>query len=122
MHGERRAHLLLLAPYVFGLLALMAAPALVTFGLALFEYDLIRSPRWIGLDNFRELVNDEVFRISLRNSLLFILFAVPLRLLGAFTLALLLHRRFRGVAAYRTERCCRRSCPTSRTRCSGCGS
>jgi multiple sugar transport system permease protein len=33
---------------------------------------------------------------------MFILFAVPLRLVGAVALALLLHRRFRGVAAYRT--------------------
>ena len=33
---------------------------------------------------------------------MFILFAVPLRLLGALGLALLLHTRFRGVAAYRT--------------------
>jgi multiple sugar transport system permease protein len=33
---------------------------------------------------------------------MFVLFAVPLRLLGALGLALLLHHRFRGVAAYRT--------------------
>ena len=33
---------------------------------------------------------------------MFIVFAVPLRLLGALALALLLYRRFRGVAAYRT--------------------
>ena len=33
---------------------------------------------------------------------MFILFAVPLRLAGALALALLLHRRYRGVAAYRT--------------------
>jgi multiple sugar transport system permease protein len=102
MRGERRALLLLLAPYVFGVGALVAAPAVVTFGLALFEYDLLRTPEYVGLGNFRELLDDEVFRISLRNSLLFVLAAVPLRLLGAFALALLLHRRFRGAAAYRT--------------------
>ena len=33
---------------------------------------------------------------------MFILFAVPLRLLGALAFALLLHPRFRGVGAYRT--------------------
>jgi multiple sugar transport system permease protein len=102
MRSERRALLLLLVPYVLGLTALVALPALVTFALALFEYDLLRSPAFVGLGNFRELLDDEVFRISLRNSLVFILAAVPLRLLGAFALALLLHRRFRGAAAYRT--------------------
>ncbi len=99
---ERRALLLLLAPYVAGLALLVALPALVTFGLAVYDYDLLGSPDFVGLRNFRELLQDDVFRISLRNSLLFILFAVPLRLLGALALALLLHRRFRGAAAYRT--------------------
>ncbi len=100
--NERRGLALMVAPYVFGIALLIVAPALVTFALALSEYDLLRSPRYVGLGNFRELVSDEVFRIALRNSLLFIALAVPLRLLGALGLALLLHRRYRGVGAYRT--------------------
>jgi multiple sugar transport system permease protein len=100
---ETRQLALMLAPYLFGLALLVALPALVTFGLALFEYDLIRSPRFVGLDNFRELGDDEVFRTSLRNSLMFMAFAVPMRLAGALALALLLHRRYRGVGAYRTS-------------------
>jgi len=99
---ERREYALMLAPYLVGIAVLIALPALITFALALTEYDLIRSPRFIGTQNFRDLWDDEVFRTSIRNSLMFILFAVPLRLLGAVSLALLLHRRFRGVAAYRT--------------------
>ena len=99
---ERREYALMLAPYLIGIALLIALPALVTFALALTEYDLIRSPRFIGVQNFRELWNDEIFRTSIRNSLMFILFAVPLRLVGALALALLLHRKFRGAAAYRT--------------------
>jgi multiple sugar transport system permease protein len=99
---ETRGLALLLLPYALGLAALVFVPAVVTFALALYEYDLIRSPRFVGLDNFESLLEDEVFRISLRNSLMFIIFAVPLRLLGAVALALLLHRRFRGVGVYRT--------------------
>ena len=99
---ERRGLALLLAPYLLGLTVLIALPALVTFGLALFEYDLITSPEWAGLANFRELWGDDIFRRSIRNSLMFIAAAVPLRLLGALLLALLLHRQFRGVSAYRT--------------------
>ena len=58
---------------------------------------------FLGLGNFRELWEDEIFHRSLRNSLGFIAVAVPLRLLGAFALALLLHPRFRGVGVYRTS-------------------
>jgi multiple sugar transport system permease protein len=99
---EQRGLLLMLTPYLLGLVGLIAAPALITFGLAFFEYDLIGSPRWLAFDNFSELWNDEIFGHAVRNSLLFVAFAVPLRLLGALGLALLLHRRFRGVGAYRT--------------------
>lgn len=99
---ERRGLLLMLAPYLLGITILIVAPAAITFGLSLFRYDLLRPAVFIGFDNFRELVGDDVFRIALRNSLLFILWAVPLRLVSALGLALLFHRRYRAVAAYRT--------------------
>lgn len=99
---ERRGLALMILPYLVGIAVLIVIPASITFWLALYEYDLIRSPVFIGFDNFRELWGDEIFKTSLRNSLGFILLAVPLRLAGALALALLLHRRFRGVAAYRT--------------------
>jgi multiple sugar transport system permease protein len=99
---ERRQVALMLAPYLAGITALVALPALVTFGLAFTEYDLLRSPSFIGLDNFRELAEDDVFAIALKNSLVFAAVAVPLRLAGALGLALLLHRRFTGVGLYRS--------------------
>jgi multiple sugar transport system permease protein len=100
--AERRRLLLLLAPYLLGLALLVLAPALVTVGLSLTEYDLVTSARWVGLENFHELWRDDIFRIALGNSLLFAAFAVPLRLLAALGLALLLHRRARGVGAARS--------------------
>jgi multiple sugar transport system permease protein len=99
--SERRALGLMLAPYLLGLALLVFAPAVITFGLAFFRYDLITSPEWAGLANFRELWDDDLFRRSIRNSLMFVAAAVPLRLLGALLLALLLHRQFRGASTYR---------------------
>lgn len=99
---ERRQLALMLAPYLLGLTALVALPAAVTFGLALTEYDLLRTPRFLGLDNFRELWRDDVFGIAVRNSLVFAAIAVPLRLGAALGLALLLHRRFTGVGPARS--------------------
>jgi multiple sugar transport system permease protein len=99
---ERRRLLLLLAPYLAGITILVVAPAGITLVLSFFDYDLISPARYAGLGNFLELVGDEVFWISLRNSLVYVLFAVPLRLMGALGLALMLHRKFKGVGAYRT--------------------
>ena len=97
-----RGLLLLLTPYLAGLVALVLLPAVVTFGLAFFDWDLLTRAEFVGAGNFRELAGDEVFHTSLRNSLSFAGWAVPLRVLGALGLALLLHRRFRAVGPYRT--------------------
>ena len=99
---ERRQLALMLAPYVLGLVVLVVVPAAVTLGLSLTEYDLLRPARYVGLDNLVELWDDEVFRIAVRNSLVFAAVAAPLRILLALALALLLHRRAAGVGGART--------------------
>ncbi len=92
----------MLAPFVLGLLLLVLLPAVVTLALSVTEYDLIRAPQWVGLANFVELFGDDIFRIALVNSIVFALIAVPLRVGAALALALVLHRRARGVGAART--------------------
>jgi len=92
----------LLAPYAFGALVLLVVPAIATFVVAFYELDLLGPSRWVGLENFRTLLDDPIFREALVNSLTFAALAVPLRLLGALGLALLLHRRTRGTGVART--------------------
>lgn len=100
--GYQAGLYLLLAPYLLGAFLLVALPALLSFALALTEYDVISPPAWRGLQNFEKLAQDPLFFISVRNSALFVLLTVPLRLLGALGLALLLHRPRPGVKLYRT--------------------
>jgi multiple sugar transport system permease protein len=98
---SRRQLLLMLTPYLIGLVGLVLLPAVITLALAFTEYDLLRPPRWAGLDNFTELIDDPIFRVALTNSLVFALVAVPLRVLLALGLALLLHRRALGAGSAR---------------------
>jgi multiple sugar transport system permease protein len=99
---DRLGKVLMVMPYTLGLLLLIAIPAAMTVVMAFTDADLISRTHFIGFDNFKDLWNDGVFILAMRNSLSFILWSVPLRLLGAFGLALLLHRRARGVGAERT--------------------
>ena len=93
----------MLGPYLVGLGALVLVPAAATFWLAFHEYDLLTPARWLGLGNFRELWQDDVFWISLENSIGFVAAAVPIRIVGAVAFGLLLARGFRGAAAARTS-------------------
>lgn len=95
-NSQHVAHGAMLLPYLLGLTLLVIGPGLAGFALALTDYNAIQPPVWAGLGNFRRLPHDHVFRIAVFNSLLYILLAVPLRLLGALLLARLLQRPSRG--------------------------
>ncbi len=90
------------APFLIATTALVAVPAVMTFVFAFTEFDGLSSPSWSGLENFRRLAGDGIFKTALWNSLIFVAIAVPLRLAGSVGAALLYARRRRGVAAYRT--------------------
>jgi ABC-type polysaccharide transport system permease subunit len=79
---ERRALWLMAAQFLVGVTVLVFGPALWTTAMALFEWDLIGSPRFVGLANFRTLFEDPVFGRAVRNSVLFLASVVPLKLLG----------------------------------------
>src|SRR5687768_11438225 len=91
----------LLSPYLVGALILVLFPALLSFALAFTEYDALAAPTWNGIQNFRDLATDRLLRIAMRNSLYFIVLAVPLRLLAALGLALFLNQARRGIGVYR---------------------
>ncbi|MCA9980150.1 MAG: sugar ABC transporter permease [Anaerolineales bacterium] len=92
----------LLLPYLLGIVGLVLLPAVAAFGLAFFQYDALSLPRWVGTLNFTLAYTDELFLLSVQNSLALILLPVPLRVAGAFLLARLLQRPGRGVAWVRT--------------------
>ena len=99
--SEATAARLMLAPYALGLVVLLVVPAAVTFALSLTDYDLISAPRFTGLRNFGDLLDDPAFRAALPATLAFLALAVPLRVAGALALALLLHRDARAAALQR---------------------
>ena len=78
-------------------------PAVGSFYIALTDWRIAGDPNWIGLDNFhRILTADRLFRTSLGVTAYYSLGSVPLRLLAAFTLAVLLNQRVRGLPVFRT--------------------
>lgn len=88
---ETRLRLLLL-PYALGILVLVVLPALISFSLAFFQYDGLSEPRWVGTLNFILAYTDELFNLSIQNSLALVILPVPLRVLGAFLVARLMQR------------------------------
>src|SRR6266508_521430 len=93
---------LFIAPGLSGLLLFTIGPIIASLVLTLFEWDLLTSPRFVGLDNFRRLIDDPNFYDALVHTLTFIAGYVPLVMVLALLLALALNAKLRGVAVLRT--------------------
>jgi multiple sugar transport system permease protein len=100
---EARTGLLFVLPWLVGLVLFTAYPVIYSFYLSFTSYNIIQDPKWIGLDNYRTMLDvDPLFWTAVKNSAYFAVISVPLRLLIAFLLALMLAIETRFMGVYRT--------------------
>ena len=102
MYDNKRLGFLYVMPFVLGVLLFKLFPFAMSFALSFTQYDLIDPPTFIGLDNYRELANDDpLFRKSLGVTLLFAVLAVPMRVGFALLIAHVLNFKLRGINFFR---------------------
>lgn len=71
---KKKAAYLMIAPYMLIFLTFTVVPVIVSMVLSLTKYDVLQSPEFIGLRNYTNLfINDEVFGIAVRNTIIFAL-------------------------------------------------
>ena len=84
---------------VFG--AFMFLPIVLTFVASTQETSGFGGSEYVGLENFRTMLEDEVFRRSLLNTIGFAAVSIPLALAAGLGMAVLLNRRMRGRSIFR---------------------
>jgi ABC-type sugar transport system permease subunit len=77
-------------------------PVLASVVLAFTKYDVLTAPQFVGLDNFREMLGDAVFRKSISNTVVYTFFTVPFGMGLGLLLALALHTGLRARGLFRT--------------------
>ncbi|MBS3850474.1 sugar ABC transporter permease [Devosia sp. BSSL-BM10] len=93
---------LFLLPWLIGFLGLTIGPMATSLYLSFTNFDLLTSPDWVGADNYiRMFTNDAKFWTSMRVTMFFVIFSVPLKLCFALAVAMLLNRGIRGLPLYR---------------------
>jgi oligogalacturonide transport system permease protein len=103
MYDDKRLGLLFVLPFLLGVLGFKLFPFAMSFALSFTEYDVFTPPRWVGADNYVEIVTrDETFRQSMWVTLLFAFLAVPLRVGFALFVAHVLNFKLRGIAFFRS--------------------
>ena len=92
-----------MSPWLVGFSVFFGYPLVMSVYLSFTHYDLLSSPRWIGLANYKYLFqSDPQVGPAVKNTLWLIAIMVPLQVLFAFGIGLMLARAKRGVGFFRT--------------------
>jgi len=94
---------LFISPWLVGFAVFTAGPFLLSIYLSFTRYDIVSSPVWVGLANYRKLMTeDPLFWKSLWITFKYALVAVPVGIAAGVGLALLLNLDIGGISVYRT--------------------
>ena len=92
-----------ISPYLIGFLVFTLGPMIASLYLSFTDYDLLSSPKWVGLDNYIKMfTGDTRFWNSLKVTLNFAFISIPLKLAFALFVAVIFSKNFRGVGLYRS--------------------
>lgn len=102
---EERLGWFLIAPTVLVVVLVAIYPLLETFRLSFTNLRATRPDAWkyIGFENYRDLLADDVFLRSLRNTLVFTVTSVGLETILGMAVALTIHSNFKGRGLVRTS-------------------
>lgn len=98
---EVGAGLLFASPWMIGFLVFVGGPIFFSILFAFTRYNVLAPAHWVGLDNFRQVLEDKLFYKSLGNTA-FMILRIPLTMAASLAIAMLLNRAIRGMSFYRT--------------------
>jgi len=92
----------LIAPWLFGFFFLYVIPMISSIYFSFTSYNLLSSPKFIGLDNYKRMFfDDPTFWKTLGVTFYYVFMLVPLRLAFALLVAMLLNSKRKGIGIYR---------------------
>ncbi|HEY5248920.1 MAG TPA: sugar ABC transporter permease [Dermatophilaceae bacterium] len=100
--AETGAGYAFLTPWLLGFVLLTAGPMLASLYLSFTSYNLFAPPKWIGLANFQQLLQDPRFLQSAKVTVTYVLLGTPIKLISALAVAMLLNNSHRGKGLYRS--------------------
>lgn len=98
--GQARAAWLFLAPSLVALAIFVAYPMLRSLYLSFTDFNLLRAPEWVGLENFERILTDGKAMNAVVNTLVYAAVTTVISVLLALVVAVVLNRPFliRGFA------------------------
>ena len=88
---------LFILPALIGFCVFYLAPTLRAVEISLTDWNLMRAPKFVGFDNYLKLVDDPRFWQSVRITIAYVLYNIPLQTVLGLALAVLMDRLSRSV-------------------------
>jgi multiple sugar transport system permease protein len=93
---------LFISPNFLIVLVFTIFPVFFSLYMSLTDWNILSQPNFIGLENYREILSDNVARQTLFNTFYFTVVSVPLNVIITLVLAVLLNQKIRGITIFRT--------------------
>ena len=90
------------SPWLLGFLFFMVIPMFASAYISLTNWNLLKTPKFVGFTNFQNLFSDDLFYKSLGVTLEYTIKAVPANILLSVMIAILLNKNLKGMSAFRT--------------------
>lgn len=91
---------LFLAPALIVIAVFFLYPIGAVFYFSFTDYNIVNPPEWIGLENYKWLLKDQVFRKALGNSFIYLL-VTPIIIVLSVLLAIAVNRKLPGIHFFR---------------------
>ena len=90
-----------LAPAAIIYLSVVVFPFFYSFYISFFNWKGIGEKKFVGFNNYIRLFSDDIFLISLKNNLIWIVLTITLTVIVAMSFALFLNKQFAGRTFFR---------------------
>jgi multiple sugar transport system permease protein len=90
--SESFCGILFIAPALVGFTLFYLLPTIRAFYIGLTNWNLLRAPKFLGLDNYVRLINDGKFWSSIWVTVLYVLYNIPIQTVLGLLIAVLLKR------------------------------
>ncbi|MGH8015757.1 MAG: carbohydrate ABC transporter permease, partial [Candidatus Zixiibacteriota bacterium] len=79
-------------------------PLVYAFIMGFTDYNLLKpdESKWVGWQNYQSLLTDPDFKSAIKNTFIFVIGTIPVTTIIALFMALLVNRRFKGRALFRS--------------------
>lgn len=91
-----------IAPNFIGFAVFTMIPILCAFALGFLHWDGNNAIQFAGLSNFTRLFGDEIFKASLKNTIIYCIGTVPLTMIASLALAIVLNQKVKFRGFFRT--------------------